>query len=153
MRAKKCGGSTALLVLRAIKVNGNVVIRRPQVPGSNWNYSSDKNQYSVCAPVLVLQAKARIRFKVNISIPGCYSLDRGRRSPYRVLIVVYIRISDKHDARGFLLLAKSGMAVTCLPHNIYGVSPEHVKLLKRKQIPFRKLSSKNVRLPKSILAA
>lgn len=65
----------------------------------------------------------------------------------------YIQIPEKYDARGFLLLAKSGAPVSCLPDNIYGVTPDHIKLLKRKKIPFKKLAAKNVHLPKSILAA
>jgi len=67
--------------------------------------------------------------------------------------MVYIQISEKRDAEGFLLLAKSGTSVSCLPNNVYGVTPEHLKLLKRKQIPFKKLPTKSVRLPKSPLAA
>lgn len=65
----------------------------------------------------------------------------------------YIQIPEKYDARGFLLLAKSGASVSCLPDNIYGVTPDHIKLLKRKKIPFKKLAAKNVPLPKSTLAA
>ena len=67
--------------------------------------------------------------------------------------MIYVQIPEKHDAKGFLLLAKSGTAVSCLAENIYGVNPEHIKILKRKRIPFRKLSAKNVHLPKSSLAA
>jgi hypothetical protein len=51
------------------------------------------------------------------------------------------------------LLAKSGTPVSCLPRNVYGVSPEHTKMLKRKKIPFKKLAAQSVRLPKSPLAA
>ena len=67
--------------------------------------------------------------------------------------MIYIQIPEKHDAEGFLLLAKSGASVTCLPDNIYGVTSEHIKILKRKKIPFKKLPAKSVRLPKSSLAA
>jgi hypothetical protein len=67
--------------------------------------------------------------------------------------MIYVRISEKHDAKGFLLLAKSGVPVGCLPDNTYRVTPEHVKILKRKRIPFKKLPAKSVRLPKSSLAA
>jgi hypothetical protein len=67
--------------------------------------------------------------------------------------MTYIQIPEEYDARGFLLLAKSGAPVSCLPDNIYGVVPEHIKLLKRKKIPFKKLAAKNVHLPKSTLAA
>jgi hypothetical protein len=67
--------------------------------------------------------------------------------------MTYIHIPEKYDAKGFLLLAKSGVQVSCLPDNIYGVAPEHIKLLKQKKIPFKKLVTKNVHLPKSPLAA
>ena len=67
--------------------------------------------------------------------------------------MIYIQIPEKNDARGFLLLAKSGTPVSCLPRNVYGVTQEHIKLLKRKQIPFKKLAAKSVHLPKSPLAA
>jgi hypothetical protein len=67
--------------------------------------------------------------------------------------MIFIHISEKHDARGFLLLAKSGTPINCLPNNVYGVTPDHIKLLKRKQIAFKKLPAKSVRLPKTPLAA
>jgi hypothetical protein len=56
--------------------------------------------------------------------------------------MTYIQIPEKYDARGFLLLAKSGAPVSCLSDNIYGVVPEHIKLLKQKKIPFKKLAAK-----------
>mgnify|MGYP001277013132 FL=1 len=67
--------------------------------------------------------------------------------------MIYVQLPEKHDANGFLLLAKSGLPVSCLPDNTYGVVPEHIKMLKRKRIPFKKLTAKNVHLPKSSLAA
>jgi hypothetical protein len=67
--------------------------------------------------------------------------------------MIYVQIPEKQDAKGFLLLAKSGTPVSCLQDNIYGVLPEHIKLLKRKRIPFKKLAPNTVRLPKSSLAA
>lgn len=67
--------------------------------------------------------------------------------------MIYVQIPEKHDAKGFLLLAKSGTPVSCLPGNIYGVSAEHIKLLKRKKIMFKKLPAKSVHLPNSSLAA
>jgi hypothetical protein len=63
--------------------------------------------------------------------------------------MIYVRIPEKHDAKGFLLLAKSGAPVGCLPDNTYRVTPEHLKILKRKRIPFKKLPTNRVRLPKS----
>ena len=67
--------------------------------------------------------------------------------------MIYVQIPEKHDARGFLLLAKSGTPVNCLLGNVYGVTPEQVRLLKRKQIPFKKLPAKSVPLSRSSRAA
>ena len=66
--------------------------------------------------------------------------------------ITYIQIPEKHDAKGFLALAKSGIPVSCLPENTYGVHPEQIKILKRKRIPFKKLQASNVRLPLPTLA-
>lgn len=67
--------------------------------------------------------------------------------------MIYIQVPEKHDAMGFLALAKSGTPVYCLAGNIYGVRTDHIKILKRKRIPFKKLDAKNVHLPKSSLVA
>lgn len=67
--------------------------------------------------------------------------------------MIYIQVPEKHDAMGFLALAKSGTPVYCLAGNIYGVRTDHIKILKRKRIPFKKLDARNVHLPKSSLAA
>jgi hypothetical protein len=67
--------------------------------------------------------------------------------------MTYIRIPERHDAAGFLILAKSGIPVSCLPQNCYGVQEQHLKILKRKRIPFRRLTTKNIPLPKPSLAA
>ena len=67
--------------------------------------------------------------------------------------MTYVQIPEKHDAKGFLLLAKSGAPISCLPDNIYGVIPDHMKILKRKRIPFKKVAAKRVRLLKSSVAA
>jgi hypothetical protein len=53
--------------------------------------------------------------------------------------MIYIRIPEKHDAKAFVLLAKSGFPVVCLPESKYGVREEHLKLLRRKRIAFRRL--------------
>lgn len=66
--------------------------------------------------------------------------------------ITYIQIAEKHDAKGFLALAKSGIPVSCLPENTYGVHPEQLKILRRKRIPFKKLPAANVRLPIPTLA-
>jgi hypothetical protein len=62
--------------------------------------------------------------------------------------MIYIQIPEEHDAIGFLELAKSGSPVRCLPENSYGVLDEHLRLLKRKRIPFKELKTNNVRLPR-----
>ena len=66
--------------------------------------------------------------------------------------MIYIQISEKHDAKGFLLLAKSGFPIVCLPKNTYGVREEHLNLLKRKRIPFKKLEASKIRIPEPALA-
>lgn len=67
--------------------------------------------------------------------------------------MIYIRIPERDDAAGFLLLAKSGIPVSCLPQNSYGVQPEHLKTLKRAKIPFKRLAAKDIPLPKPSMAA
>ncbi len=62
--------------------------------------------------------------------------------------MIYIQIPEEHDAIGFLALAKSGIPVSCLPENSYGVVNEHLTLLNSKQIPFKQLEASNLRLPK-----
>lgn len=67
--------------------------------------------------------------------------------------MIYVQLPEKHDANGFLALAKSGTPVYCLAGNIYGVRPDQIKILRRKRIPFKKLNARNVHLPKPSLAA
>ena len=57
--------------------------------------------------------------------------------------MIYIQIPERHDAVGFLALAKSGIPISCLPENSYGVQQEHLKILKREKIPFKKLPINN----------
>lgn len=66
--------------------------------------------------------------------------------------MIYIQLSDKQDAKGFLVLAKSGFPVVCLAENTYGVREEHLKLLKRKRISFKKLEASKIPMPKPALA-
>jgi hypothetical protein len=61
--------------------------------------------------------------------------------------MIYIQI-PKDNGAGFLALAKSGASVLCLPDDTYGVSPEHLKLLRRKHIAFKKLEANTVRIPR-----
>ena len=62
--------------------------------------------------------------------------------------MIYIQIPRGDNAVAFVTLAKSGASVLCLPDDIYGVSPEHLKLLRRKRIAFKKLEPNTVRLPR-----
>jgi hypothetical protein len=64
----------------------------------------------------------------------------------------YIQLPDDQDANGFLLLAKSGFPLVCLPENIYGVRDQHLKLLKRKRIQFKELEPDKIPMPKPALA-
>ena len=66
--------------------------------------------------------------------------------------MIYIQIPEKHRADAFLLLVKSGFSVVCLAGKIYGVREEHLKLLKRKRIPFKKLDASKIRIPEPGLA-
>jgi len=63
--------------------------------------------------------------------------------------MIYIQIPEEHDAIGFLALARSGIPVSCLPQNTYGVANEHLRVLRQQHIPFKKLETSTVRLPKS----
>lgn len=67
--------------------------------------------------------------------------------------MIYIRIPEKEDAVGFLALAKSGIPISCLAQNTYGVQQEHLKILKRSKISCKKLDAKDVHLPKPSFAA
>ena len=62
--------------------------------------------------------------------------------------MIYIQIPEEHDALGFLAMVKSGVPVSCLPENSYGVSDEHLRVLNAKHIPFTKLEANNLPLPR-----
>jgi hypothetical protein len=66
--------------------------------------------------------------------------------------MIYIQIPERHRADAFLLLVKSGFSVVCLAGKIYGVREEHLKFLKRKRIPFKKLDASKIRMPEPSLA-
>ena len=59
--------------------------------------------------------------------------------------MIYIQIPKDDNAQGFLALARSGISVLCLPDDTYAVTSEHLKILRQKRIPFKKLDK--VRLP------
>ncbi len=62
--------------------------------------------------------------------------------------MIYIQIPKEHNASGFIALATTGPPVLCLPQNTYGVISEHLRVLRQKRIPFKKLEPGTVRLPK-----
>jgi hypothetical protein len=66
--------------------------------------------------------------------------------------MIYIQIPERHRPDAFLLLVKSGFPVVCLAGKIYGVREEHLKFLKRKRIPFKKLDASKIRIPEPSLA-
>jgi len=66
--------------------------------------------------------------------------------------MIYIQVPEKQDAKAFLVLAKSGFPAVCLPENTYGVRDEHLKLLRRKRINFKKLDASKIGMPKPALA-
>lgn len=68
------------------------------------------------------------------------------------VLMIYIQLQSDQDAKGFLLLAKSGFPVVCLPENTYVVRDEHRKLLKRKRIRFKQLEKGKIRMPNPALA-
>ncbi len=62
--------------------------------------------------------------------------------------MIYIRISEKHDAKGLHLLMTNG-TVKCLPDNVYIVNKEQLKLLDKNKI--RKETLKEAFQQKEIL--
>lgn len=69
-----------------------------------------------------------------------------------VTVMIYIRVTGRDDAKVFIALAKSGFPVVCLPENTYGVGHEHLKILRRRKISFKKLTPGRVPVPQSALA-
>ena len=59
--------------------------------------------------------------------------------------MIFIQIPEDDNGEAFLALARSGSSVLCLPEDTYAVTSEHLKLLRQKRIPFKKLE--RVRLP------
>lgn len=52
--------------------------------------------------------------------------------------MIYIKISEEHDAAGFYLLMTNG-TVKCLPDNVYLVNEEQLKLLDQHKIHYEKM--------------
>ena len=66
--------------------------------------------------------------------------------------MIYIQIPEAHRADALLMLVKSGLSIVCLPQKRYGVREEHLKMLKRKGIPFKKLDASKIPMPKPSFA-
>ena len=66
--------------------------------------------------------------------------------------MIYIQIPEARRPDALLILIKSGFPIVCLAGKTYGVRDEHLKILKRKRIPFKKLSPGKIRIPEPILA-
>jgi len=66
--------------------------------------------------------------------------------------MIYIQISNAQRANALVLLVKSGLPVTCLAGKIYGVGEEHLKVLKSRRIPFKRLNASKIRMPEPRLA-
>jgi hypothetical protein len=54
-------------------------------------------------------------------------------------VMIYIQIPERYRADALLMLVKDGLSIVCLPQKRYGVRQEHLKILKRKRIPIKKL--------------
>ena len=52
--------------------------------------------------------------------------------------MIYIKISEEHDAKGFYLLMING-TVKCLPDNVYVVNDEQLALLDQHKIHYEKM--------------
>jgi hypothetical protein len=66
--------------------------------------------------------------------------------------MIHIQIPAAYRTDALLLLVKSGFPIVCLSQKRYGVHDEHIKILKRKRIPFKKLDTSKIRMPKPSLA-
>ena len=64
----------------------------------------------------------------------------------------YIQIPEPYRSNALLMLVKSGFPIVCLPKKKYGVREEHIKLLRRKRIPFKRLDANKIRMPEASLA-
>jgi hypothetical protein len=58
--------------------------------------------------------------------------------------MIYIQIPERYRADALLMLVKDGLSIVCLPQKRDGVRQEHLKILKRKRISFKKLVRENL---------
>jgi len=66
--------------------------------------------------------------------------------------MIYIQIPEARRPDALLILIKSCFPIVCLAGKIYGVRDEHLKILKRKRISFKKLNASKIRIPEPSLA-
>jgi len=66
--------------------------------------------------------------------------------------MTYIQIPAAYRTDALLILVKSGFPIVCLPQKRYGVCEEHLNILKRKRIPFKKLDASKIRMPEPTFA-
>jgi len=59
--------------------------------------------------------------------------------------MTYIKIAEKHDAKGLYLLMTNG-TVKCLPDNVYVVNKDQLKLLDKHKIRYKKLKPQDVKI-------
>jgi len=59
--------------------------------------------------------------------------------------MTYIKIAEKHDAKGLYLLMTNG-TVRCLPDNVYVVNKDQLKLLDKHKIHYKKLKPGEVQI-------
>jgi hypothetical protein len=64
--------------------------------------------------------------------------------------MIYIKITEKHDAKGLYLLMTNG-TVKCLPDDVYVVNKDQLKLLDKHKISYKKIKPEDVQatLPKA----
>lgn len=66
--------------------------------------------------------------------------------------MTYIQIPAAYRTDALLILVKSGSPIVCLPQKRYGVQEEHLNILKRRRIPFKKLDASKIRMPEPTVA-
>jgi hypothetical protein len=64
--------------------------------------------------------------------------------------MIYIKIAEKHDAKGLYVLMTNG-TVKCLPDNVYVVNKDQLKLLDKHKISYKKIKPEDIQvtLPKA----
>jgi len=63
--------------------------------------------------------------------------------------MIYVQIPERQREKAIMLI-KSGFSVVCLSGN--GVNEAHLKVLRRRHIPFQELDANKIRIPEPLLA-